>query len=192
MLGIIQKQAIIKLLFFISQHTFHYDSGYWSDKNEFHVAGGETGFDDQETKLPTYWNTPFNKTCLGMKIGQQIRFITINTTETSSLHSLIADGNYRNTSLGRDTWKSLIGSEASLQLNCNMEGFNAACSGNSMSKARIGLVGNEINDCNSCDSRIGFGTGGHPDDSNTCGNEAKWSPDNGDKNIKAMGYILVQ
>ena len=38
----------------------------------------------------------------------------------------------------------------------------------------------------------GFGTGGHPDDSNTCGNEANYSPDNGDNNIKAMGYIFVQ
>ena len=42
------------------------------------------------------------------------------------------------------------------------------------------------------DSRIGFGTGGKHDDNNTCGNEAKLSSDNGDKHIKAMGYILVQ
>ena len=30
-------------------------------------AGGKTGFDSQETKLPTYWSTPFSKICLGMK-----------------------------------------------------------------------------------------------------------------------------
>ena len=59
-------------------------------------------------------------------------------------------------------------------------------------KARIGIVANQENDCNSCDSRIGFGTGGAHDDSNTCGNEATHSPDNGDKHIKAFGYILVQ
>ena len=176
----------------ISQTTFHYDSCYWINREEYNVAAGETGFDTQETKLPTYWNTSFNKICLGMKINQQIRFITINKTETSSLYSLIADGNYRATSLGRDTWKTLIGSEASLQSNCNKEGFNAACSSYSHSKARIGLVGNENDDCHSCDSRIGFGTGGYPDDSNTCGNEAQHESDNGDKNIKAMGYILVQ
>ena len=40
-------------------------------------------------------------------------------------------------------------------------------------------------------SRIGFGTGGQYDDSNTCGNEASQTPDNGDKHIKAIGYILV-
>ena len=46
--------------------------------------------------------------------------------------------------------------------------------------------------CSYCDSRIGFGTAGHPDDSNTCGNVASYWPDNGDKRIKAMGYIFVQ
>ena len=59
------------------------------------------------------------------------------------------------------------------------------------SKARIGITANQENHCGSCDSRIGFGTGGVFDDSNTCGNEATYSPDNGDKHIKAMGYILV-
>ena len=60
------------------------------------------------------------------------------------------------------------------------------------SKARIGIVANQESDCLSCDSRIGFGTGGHPDNSNTCGNAATHWPDNGNKHIKAMGYILVQ
>ena len=126
-----------------------------------------------------------------MKIGQQINFIVINK-QADSLYSLIADGQYRATSLGRNTWKTLIGSEASMQLNCNMEGFNAVGSSAINSKARIGLVSNQENDCNSCDSRIGFGTGGAHDNSNTCGNEATHLPDNGNKHIKAMGYILVQ
>ena len=126
-----------------------------------------------------------------MKIGRQINFIVINK-QADSLYSLIADGQYRATSLGRNTWKTLIGSEASLQLNCNREGFNARSNSMLFSKARIGFVSNQENECQSCDSRIGFGTGGNFDDSNTCGNEATHSPDNGDKHIKAMGYILVQ
>ena len=141
--------------------------------------------------LPTYWNTPFSKICLGMKIGHQLRFIVINR-HANSLFSLIADGKYRATSLGRNTWKRLIGSRASLQPNCNKEGFNAVGSNPRSSKARIGIIANEQNHCGSCDSRIGFGTGGRFDDSNTCGNEATYSPDNGHKHIKAMGYILVQ
>ena len=126
-----------------------------------------------------------------MKIGQQTNFIVINKT-ANSLYSLIADGQYRATSLGRNTWKKLIGSQASLQLNCNKEGFNAVGNNYFQSKARIGITNNQQNDCNSCDSRIGFGTGGDDDDNNTCGNEATHSPDNGIKHIKAMGYILVQ
>ena len=145
--------------------------------------------DTHETKLPTYWNTPFNKICLGMKIGQQFKSVVIHH-QARSLYSLIADGKYRATSLGRNTWKKLIGSRASLQPNCNKEGFNTLCGGGS--RARIGIVGNNENDCNSCDSRIGFGTAGFPDDSNTCGNEATVGGDNGDQHIKAMGYILVQ
>ena len=125
-----------------------------------------------------------------MKIGEQISFIVINMKATS-LYTLIADGRYRNTSLGRDSWKTLIGSEASLQFDCNKEGFNVMCGESHYSKARIGIATNNQNKCDSCDSRIGFGTGGQYDDSNTCGNEASISPDNGDKHIKAMGYILV-
>ena len=126
-----------------------------------------------------------------MKIGQQINFIVINK-QAKSLFSLIADGKHRATSLGRKKWKSLIGSQASLQLNCNKEGFNAASDRTNSGKARIGILGNNEKDCYSCDSRIGFGTGGLHDNSNACGNEATSSPDNGDIHIKAMGYILVQ
>ena len=112
------------------------------------------------------------------------------------MYSLIADGNHRRTSQARDTWKSLIGSKASLQHNCNREGFNAKSFSEQVNsnKARIGILSNNENECQSCDSRIGFGTGGYPDDSNTCGNEAlaMYEADNSDKHIKAMMYILVQ
>ena len=118
-----------------------------------------------------------------MQIGQQLKFIFINKT-AESLYSLIADGKYRATSLGRDTWKKVVGSLASLQQNCNKEGFNVE-GGNS--KARIGVIANQEKNCWTCDSRIGFGTGGN----NSCGNVAKHKPDNGDKHITGMGYILV-
>ena len=110
----------------------------------------------------------------------------------NSLYSLIADGQYRATSMGRETWKMLIGSLASLQRKCNKEGFNVLGGSNSHSKARIGIISDGGDGCGSCNSRIGFGTGGNDDDTNTCGNEATYNPDNGDKHIKAMGYILVQ
>ena len=177
---------------FLSQQTFEYSSSLWSNKETFNLDGGKTGFDSQETKLPSYWNTSFSKICLGMKINDnQPKFIVINQ-QANSLYSLIADGQYRNTSLGRDTWKSMIGSNASLQYNCNKEGFNAVGDNSGQSKARIGIIGNNQDDCASCDSRIGFGTGGRADNSNSCGNEATLNSDNGDKHIKTMGFIVVQ
>ena len=183
----------IKNAILVFQRTFHYDSQFWSNRNAYNFAGGKTGFDMLETKLPTYWNTSFSKICLGMKIFHQLRFIVINR-QANSLYSLLADGKYRTTSLGRYTWKTLIGSPASLQHNCNKEGFNAMGSDNGSSRARIGFLGNNEGDCVTPDSRIGFGTGGYHDDTNTCGNEAANGPssDNGGKHIKTMGYILVQ
>ena len=119
-------------------------------------------------------------------------FILINKT-ADSLFSLIADGQHRATSLGRETWKSLLGSEGSLQLNYTMEGFNVIGTPTSCAKTRIGIIANDQNGCFACpDSRIGFGSGGHPDPLNTCGNAAGYGTDNGDKYLKAMGYILVQ
>ena len=163
----------------------------WTDKKDHNTSAGKTLLDHNETKLPTYWNTAFTKICLAMKIGDQVNSIVINK-HANSLHSLIADGNYRWTTLGRHTWKKLIGQQASLQRNCNREGFNSGWWLRSHSKARIGIISNEQNECNSPDSRIGFGTGGFPYPDNTCGNVAFHQPDNGNRNIKAMGYILVQ
>ena len=143
--------------------------------------------------MPSYWNTSFSKICLGINITGNINFAVIDR-QADSLHSLIADGQYRNTSLGRDTWKALIGSQGSLQTYCNKEGFNVGVGGFGRARARIGIISNDGDHCSNCDSRIGFGTGGAPDDNNVCGNAAdgNWKPDNGGNNIKAIGYILVQ
>ena len=181
-------------IFMLFQRTFHYDSVLWTNKQSFNIDGGKTGFDAEETKLPSYWNTSFSKICLGMNISQEIRFAVIDR-QADSLHSLIADGQYRKTSLGRDAWKAMIGSQGSLQRHCNKEGFNARTGGsNTQVQTRIGIISNNGFHCSNCDSRIGFGTGGHPDDNNVCGNAAngKRNPDNGGNNIKAIGYILVQ
>ena len=160
---------------------------YWSDKNECNLSGGETGFDTQETKLPTYWNTPFSKICLGMKITNHIKFVVVNK-QASSLYALIADGQYRATTRGRDTWEALIGSQAFLQSNCNKEGFNTGCSRILFSKARIGIFGNNEGSCNSCNSIVRFGLGS----ANLCGNLNTFELPFRWYDIKTMGYILVQ
>ena len=99
-----------------------------------------------------------------MKIDNHIRFVVINK-QASSLYSLIADGHYRATHLGRGNWMSLVRHTASLQPHCNQEGFNAVPS--TWRRVRIGLVANNENHCNNCDSFIGFGSVLWD---NTCGN----------------------
>ena len=127
--------------------------------------------------------------CLGMWTGSTTRFLVIRQSANSSHLSLTT---YRSVSVGRNKWKSLIGPQASLQTNCNKEGFNVVSGDSFGSEAKIGIIANNENGCLTCDSRIGYGTGGYPYDLNTCGNVAKDGPDNGDKPIEAMGYILVQ
>lgn len=169
-----------------SKSTFLYDSGFWSNKTVYNSDGGATGFDQKETMLPSYWRTPFSRICLGMRVNGRNRFVVINK-KASSLHSLIADGQYRATYLGRNKWKTLIGSDASLQRNCNKEGFNAVPT--TWRRVRIGFVANNEYHCNNCDSFIGFGSRGDI----SCGNHAQHTTlDNGYRHTLAMGYILVQ
>ena len=127
-----------------------------------------------------------------MKVNgeQNISFVVLNKS-AESLFSLISDGQRRNTSLGLATWKTLIGEQASLQTDCMIEGFNVQGSRKYLSRARIGIIGDEVSSCYGCDSSIGFGTAGEIHN-NTCGNFADYNPDNGNKNLTAMGYILVQ
>ena len=150
---------------------------------------GDTGLDQMETLLPTYWSTPFSKICLGMKVDGVTRFLPLHR-EAASLYFLIADGQYQRTSLGRNAWKKLIGPSASLQRNCNREGFNSQ-GGDGEIKTRIGIIANQEGDCKTPDSFIGFGEAVRSF-KNVCGNRAAYSPDNGNKNIKAFGYIFVQ
>ena len=109
-----------------------------------------------------------------MKVNGQLRFTVINS-QASSLHSLIADGHYRFTLLGRNKWIALTDSKAYLQANCNKEGFNTRTI---YRRARVGILGNNENDCNTCDSVMGFGL-----DSTACGDL---------HSFRALCYILVQ
>ena len=107
-----------------------------------------------ETKLASYHNTPFDKICLGMTGNDVTNWILLSYTATS-LYSVIADGSYHETNLGREAWKSLI-NDAILQPNCTKEGFNAQCLYKGR-KSRIGILTSDKNDCSYCKAVIGFG-----------------------------------
>ncbi|XP_062499652.1 uncharacterized protein LOC134176972 isoform X2 [Corticium candelabrum] len=165
--------------------TFGYDSDLWLNKETFQP--NNLDLDDKETKLASYWTLPFTELRLGMKVDGTTRWITFSYT-ASSLYNLIADGQYRSTSIGESKWRSLV-PRSSLQRNCNKEGFNARKSGN---RVRLGLIANQENDCDTPDSFVGFGTWAKAE--NSAGNYADGNtrPDNGAANIKAIGYIMAR
>ena len=162
----------------------------------FNQSSGKSGFDQDETKMPSFWSTPFTKLCLGMQAaGQETKWMTVSYN-ASSLHSLMSTNTHHATTFGRSEWKSLL-AESSLQNNCNMEGFNVKPSNKKKFAAtRIGILGNNQDDCLSCDSRIGFGSKGSTlgqYNDNSCGNESpEGDADNGEKHVKANCFILLQ
>ena len=176
--------------------TFSYDKSIWKEKKELNPS--QVGaLDKNECKLQSYWTLSFTEMRLGMQVGSTTRWITFSY-KASSLFSLTSTGSHKATNLGRNKWKSLIGSQASLQPNCNQEGFNNIASGHPHDKVRIGIIANQENDCSSVDSRLGFGGYGDvcgvPDSyrDTSCGNTVVCSGDNGDKNIPATGFIMAR
>lgn len=171
--------------------TFSYNSGYWRNKNTFNPHGATSGLGRQETKLETYWTYPFTKLCLGMSTSGT-RWLTVHYRATS-LYDVIAPGGYRGFHVGRHAWKNWVPG-SSLQRHCNREGFNVM--GHHIhSRARIGIIGNQENECTHPDSRIGLGTAGRAcgeNDGNSAGNEARCSSDNGNRSIFGFGYIFAQ
>ena len=89
----------------------------------------------------------------------------------------------------RNCWKSLT--NGSLQWNCNRSGFNTYGDWpDSGARVRFGIMSNENNNCESCDSAIGYGVSAAAVNI-ACGNQANWSPDNGIFTQRNIGYIMV-
>jgi hypothetical protein len=162
----------------------------WTNKENYEVENGLEGLTEKESKLASYWNTPFKKVCLGMAVNGEYKWLVLDY-EASSLYSLIAGGQFRRTSAGKATWMSMIAG-SSLQKNCNIEGFNIAQA--QMMLARLAFASNNEDDCNTCDSWIGFGARvnscGQIIDM-ACGNRAVCAVET-TTDIAAFGYILVQ
>lgn len=168
--------------------TFSYDAALWTNQNTLNPAN--VAPDGTEAKLPGFLSLPFTELRLGIGVSGTTNWKTLSYS-ASSLSSVFSANTYIATSVGRNFWKGLING-SSLQPNCNKEGFNVAGPGASV---RLGIINNQENDCNSPDSRLGFGGSGTncgQDGSNSCGNSAYCSGDNGNQNIKGLGMIWVR
>ncbi|CAB4007916.1 Hypothetical predicted protein [Paramuricea clavata] len=191
----------------IKKSTFKYNSAYWTNKTTYNDTdyGRNGGLDNGQYKGSTYSATSFEEICVGMKYGGNFRAFSFRYP-ASSLYDLIADGKYRQTDVSREQWKGLI-KGSSLQMSCNRQGYNVLGNVKILNhelfvKVRLGIVANDQNECDSPDSFVGLGAGGglnYPEtwcsDSytsvNAAGNLAKCGADNGNKNARAMAYILL-
>lgn len=152
--------------------------------------------DVEEGKFSAFNTLAFTSVCIGMKHSGELKWLEIPHS-ASSLLAVFQPGMYIATNVGRVAWKGLL-TVSSLQLNCNREGFNVYRNGGGMF-ARIGIVGNDVNDCNSPNSYLGLGTKStmnnncnNPLPGVAAGNLALCSSDNGSKSVATFAYVLVK
>jgi hypothetical protein len=69
----------------------------WTNKESYAVEDGLEGLTEKESKLASYWNTPFKKICLGMTVNGDRRWMVLDY-EASSLYSVIAETRVKNVS----------------------------------------------------------------------------------------------
>ena len=180
--------------------TFGWDSPQWQALEPYQPQFPD--LDRQEAKLESYAAVPVSEVLIGMEspVGSdpaplELNWITV-PTGGGSLRAVIEPSMYIPTAVGRDTWKGLL-EGASLQPNCNREGFNVMGESGMPQhhRIRIGIIANEQDDCNSPNSRIGIGGAGEGvcnTWNNSTGNFAGCEADNGDVNSIGFGVVLVR
>jgi hypothetical protein len=166
-----------------AKSTFLYQSSLWESSPTFQPEF--PSYDLNEAKLQSYVSLPFANLLVGMRVDNTTRFAVL-AIGGSSLRDLMANG-FHPSALGRDGWEAI--SLGSLQTFCNAEGVNVATARAWM---RLGILGNETDDCGTCDSFIGFGMRYQTADQFACGNFAEFSPDQGDRHTAMFGYILAR
>ena len=176
--------------------TFHYDAPLWTNDELYNPDAPD--LNRQEAKLQSFVELPFSQLMVGLEgpPGQThypaYRYLPI-ASGGDSLYEVLSDDAFVPFQVGREAWKGTM-ADSSLQQNCNREGFNNMVPGDQFSRARIGIIGNEQNDCGTPDSRIGLGTAGTScgQDDLSAGNTARCGGDAGDRSVAAMGALFVR
>lgn len=175
-----------------TQTTFAYDAAIWTDATLLGEASPD--LDNTQAKLETFNAIAFTQLRAGFEVpaGSGTRRYAVIAATGQRLRDLFAGAAVAST-IGRDTWKGAIGPTGSLQPLCNAEGINQ---GNQYARVRVGIIGNNEDDCVTPDSYIGIGAA----DMGQCmtaaptaaGNVGCFGPDNGEVNIAAFGYLFVR
>jgi len=168
----------------------HYNAKAWTQKKA--IAPNAPGFDDKQALLASYWTVPLSEVRVGLRTKGKLRMATLGQS-ASSLYALLAPGKAVATNLGLAGWKGLIVG-SSLQKSCHMEGFNIAPNKGG-ARVRIGIIGNNENNCATPDSWLGIGGNQNQcgqKKANTAGNIACHAPDAGWRFTRSFGYVFVR
>ena len=169
-----------------AKQTFTYAAPLWT--NATLLATDKPDLDKNEAKLATWNDIAFADVRVAIVDANVTRAVKIPKA-SASLAAIFTPNAFVATNLGRASWLGLMAAP-SLQLNCNQEGFSLA----SQVSVRIGIIGNQENDCGSPDSWIGIGGTGAPCNgalnTSTTGNIATCAAV--DKATAAFGYVFVR
>eukprot|EP00794_Sanderia_malayensis_P014185 gene14185-15663_t len=169
--------------------TFQYSSKYWTTSNLYnHVYSLQVGLIDQEAKFDAYNKLAFKKICIGMTQGATTKYLLISPVNIPSLYYLMCRDFVR-TSLTRSEWIGLV-SGSYLQQLCNRQGFNNNVA--MSKKVRIGIFGNEQNNCDSIDSVIGIGIDGSFSQDVNIITGADFNIEGNTTRVATNGLILIQ
>ena len=150
----------------------------------------------EEAKFEAFNSMKFKSICFGLEYNKIKRWVHLPVSGTSLL-SIFRPNRYISTNLGRNSWRSLV-PDSSMQKHCNREGINVSYGDGQNIIVRIGITGNNENDCLSQDSSIGAGILHRTDYCGkslkqiSSGNVAGCITDNGDKALPAYSYLLIK
>ena len=137
--------------------TWWYGSSYWTSANTLNPSS--LAFDQTEAKLNSFNIFPVHSLRVGTSyFGSSAvnNWLTIPLSQTFSSTTTLMNSGARSTSIGRGSWNTLAPGLGGGEPNCNVEGINVN-DPTGVGYTRIGLFGNNENDCNSDDMTMGFG-----------------------------------
>ena len=141
-------------------------------------------------RMAGFGTVPFSEVRVGFVVNNVARYLHL-PAKAASLHALLT-GPAVKTSASAVAWEALL-PQGSLQSHCQLQGFHVAAPNGV--KARIGIFGNNENDCNTVDSWLGLGATANicgAKDVPTTGDLACYGPDFGDANQAAQGWVFVR
>jgi hypothetical protein len=138
--------------------TFAFSSSLWTTGRTINTGDYINGtIGTTEYKSPLFSVYPYSELRLGMRFSYYpTKWLNVKHGQYASMHAAMTEGHLAFTGMTRNDWLTLANNGA-LQRNCNRMGYNLIANNIASARIRIGILGNDDNDCITPDSFIGFG-----------------------------------